>query len=85
MDIFRSLSGMVEGELTCADPGEALRRISQAGIHIYDVRMGIILLYVIEIDYIIFSINFNTLTACADKIITINTDSIFCNSLLIIC
>ena len=39
MDIFRSLSGMVEGELTCADPGEALRRISQAGIHIYDVRM----------------------------------------------
>lgn len=37
MGIFRSLAGMVEVELTSANPTGALRNISAAGIHLYGV------------------------------------------------
>lgn len=38
MGLFRSIAGMVEAELTAADPGRALMQISQAGIHVFDTR-----------------------------------------------
>lgn len=38
MDLWRSLSGMVEVELTSADPSGALRAINGIGMEIYSVR-----------------------------------------------
>ena len=38
MDMWRSLSGMVEVELTSADPAAALRAINAAGITVYNAR-----------------------------------------------
>lgn len=38
MDIWQSFSGMVEAELTSANPVEALRAINSAGIELYDTR-----------------------------------------------
>ena len=38
MDIFKSMAGMVEVELTSADPERSLMLAAQAGIHIYDIR-----------------------------------------------
>ena len=37
MDVYHSLSGMVVGELTAADPSEALLWVADAGVRIYDV------------------------------------------------
>ena len=38
MGLFRSVSGMVEAEVTSADPGEALRQISDTGMEVYGVQ-----------------------------------------------
>ena len=38
MDIFKSMAGMEEVELTSADPGKSLMLAAQAGIHIFETR-----------------------------------------------
>lgn len=38
MDIFKSISGMVEGELTCADLASTLGAVADAGIQLYNVQ-----------------------------------------------
>ena len=38
MNLWRSLEGMVEAELTCADPGGAFDAINRQGIPVYQVR-----------------------------------------------
>ena len=37
MDIWKSLDGMVEAELTSAEPGAALEAANARGIPLYDV------------------------------------------------
>ena len=38
MDVFQSMAGMVEVELTSADPGRSLMLAADAGIHVFDTR-----------------------------------------------
>ena len=38
MDVFNSIAGMVEVELTSADPSRALKLISAADIHVFGTQ-----------------------------------------------
>ena len=40
MDLWKSLAGMVEVELLCADPAFALKRIASAGISVFEIKEG---------------------------------------------
>ena len=38
MGVFHSMGGMIEAELTSADPGTSMQRISEAGIHLFEIH-----------------------------------------------